>query len=71
MNSNLRKWGFLSSIPMVLAAGPLLGYVIGNFLDRKLKTPPWFLVVFLVLGFTASVRETVRLIDRARKEDER
>lgn len=40
------------SIPMTLIAGPLLGWLIGAWLDRLLGTGHW-LIVMIVLGTVA------------------
>lgn len=64
----LKQIGYVTMIPTVLAAGPMLGFFIGNFIDSKFKTAPWFLVIFVLLGFGASIKETIRLIQRAKKE---
>lgn len=66
----LKQVGYVTMIPTVLAAGPMAGFFIGNFIDSKFKTAPWFLVVFVLLGFGASIKETIYLIERAKKEGE-
>lgn len=53
------------SIPMLLAAGPMVGYFLGQFLDEHWHSAPWGLVSGLVIGLLAAVRETIRLIRRA------
>ncbi len=53
-----------TSIPFVLLGGPVVGFFIGSFLDRKLNSGKLFLVIFLVLGFTAAVKETIQIIKR-------
>lgn len=65
-----KQIGYVTMIPMALAAGPLAGFFIGNFIDSKFKTAPWFLVIFVLLGFGASIKETIYLIERAKKESE-
>jgi ATP synthase protein I len=41
-------------------AGVLVGAAIGWLIDRWLKTSPWGLIVFLLLGFAAGVLNVVR-----------
>jgi ATP synthase protein I len=65
----LRQIGYLTVIPILLAVGPILGYFIGNFLDKKLRTQPYLMIVFIVLGFVASGREVYQLIKKAYKEN--
>jgi F0F1-type ATP synthase assembly protein I len=44
---------------------PIAGLLIGRFIDRKLDTQPAFIIVFLVLGFAAGVREVAIVLKRA------
>jgi ATP synthase protein I len=50
---------------MLMAVGPILGYYIGNFLDKKLNTDPYLMVVFIFLGFVASGKGVYNLIKKA------
>jgi ATP synthase protein I len=43
-----------------LVAGVLVGALIGLALDHWLGISPWGLIVFLLLGFAAGVRNVVR-----------
>ena len=45
-----------------LVAGVLVGAGIGWALDRWLGISPWGLIVFLLLGFAAGVRNVVRAV---------
>jgi F0F1-type ATP synthase assembly protein I len=56
-------------IPILLAVGPILGYFIGNFLDKKLGTDPYLMILFIVLGFIASGREVYQLVKKAYQEN--
>lgn len=47
-----------------LVAAVLVGGVFGYFLDRWLGTTPWLLLGFLLLGFYAGVRNTMRTYQR-------
>ena len=49
-----------------LVAGVLVGAVIGWALDRWLGISPWGLIVFLLLGFAAGVRNVVRAVQPGR-----
>ena len=55
----------------MLGVGPLLGYFAGHWLDQKFKSDPWFLIIFVILGFAASIRYTVRLLRMAQREMDR
>lgn len=67
---NLRTVGLLGAIPMLIGIGPLIGYVIGNWLDGKLGTGPYLMIVFIALGFGAAVKETIKIIKEANREPE-
>ena len=45
-----------------LVAGVVVGAGIGWLLDRWLGISPWGLIVFLLLGFAAGVRNVVRAV---------
>ena len=46
-----------------LVAGVLVGAFVGWALDRWLGISPWGLIVFLLLGFAAGVRNVVRAVN--------
>ncbi|MDD5691751.1 MAG: AtpZ/AtpI family protein [Candidatus Omnitrophica bacterium] len=50
------------SIPFEIAAGPFIGYFIGVFLRDKFGVHRYFIYVFIVLGFIASISNTVMII---------
>jgi len=58
------------SIPMLLLTGSLVGYFIGFWLDGQWGTDPWLTVVFIVLGFVAGVRETIRIIKLIQRDED-
>ena len=60
----LRQIGAVTTIPMVFAAGPLVGYVIGAWGDLRLGTDPWGKIIFVLLGFAASLRQVISIIRR-------
>ena len=63
--STYRQIGILTTIPFLLAVGPILGYYIGDFLDKKLNTTPYLMILFIVLGFVASGKGVYDLIKKA------
>jgi len=65
-----RQLGILTTIPLLLAVAPMIGYYAGAWLDERLGTGPFLMVVFLLLGFGAGIRETVSLIRKAGKAAE-
>lgn len=68
-NSQLfKQLATFGAIPMLLAFGPLIGYLIGNWLDEWLGTKPFLMVAFIVLGFVASGKEVYNLVRRVSKD---
>ena len=43
----------VGTIGLHMVSGPLVGVVIGYFLDRWLETSPWFKLIFLFIGIGA------------------
>ncbi len=63
--SAYRQVGILTTIPILMAVGPILGYYIGDFLDRKLDTAPYLMVIFIFFGFAAAGKGVYNLIKKA------
>lgn len=55
-----------SSIGIQLVLSTFVGFAIGYFLDKMLRTSPWLTVIFLIIGIIAGFRELLRV---ARKQD--
>ena len=66
----LRSAGLLLAIPTLLIVSPLVGFFLGNWLDRRFHTPPWLTILGLILGFAAGARETYLIYRRAMAEEE-
>ena len=64
-----RQIGLLSSIPFILALAPIVGFLLGKFLDQKFRTQPWLSLILLALGFVAGVRETIKIVKLSQQED--
>jgi F0F1-type ATP synthase assembly protein I len=60
-----RQVALLTSIPMILLFGPLVGYFIGDFLDQLFGTSPWLMIIFTAMGSLSGVKQTITLIKRA------
>lgn len=69
-SDGLRTAGLLLAIPTLLIVSPLVGFWIGDWLDRRLKTGPWLGIVGLVVGFAAAGRETYLIYRRYQAEEE-
>jgi F0F1-type ATP synthase assembly protein I len=65
----VKQASVFTTIPMLLVAGPLIGYVIGNFLDKKLGTQPYLMAVFVILGFVVSGQQIYQMIKKFSPKD--
>jgi F0F1-type ATP synthase assembly protein I len=63
--STYRQIGILTTIPFLLAVGPILGYYIGDFLDKRLNTTPYLMILFIIMGFIASGKGVYDMIKKA------
>ena len=67
--SDLYKWikigGLLSFLPFVLGAGPIAGYFLGSYLEKKFSLSPYVSIALITIGFMASLRETIRIVKLA------
>ena len=61
----------VTTIPMIFAAGPLVGYAIGYWIDARFGTDPWGKVGIALLGFVASLKQVVAVIRRWIQETEK
>ena len=61
----IRQVGLLTTIPVMLLSGPLIGFLVGNYIDKRFGTAPWFMILFVCLGFVASIRQTIAIIKKA------
>ena len=61
-NARAMSYGFRMVADMIAAV--IVGGVIGYAIDYWLGTKPWFLLIFLALGFVAGVRNTMRSYQR-------
>jgi F0F1-type ATP synthase assembly protein I len=64
-----RIWGLVSFIPVVMAAGPIAGYFLGEYLERKFGFAPYLSISLVALGFIAAAREVVRILRLINKSD--
>jgi F0F1-type ATP synthase assembly protein I len=52
-----------TTIPFALASGPVTGWLVGGWLDRKYDTSFW-LITLILLGTVAGLTMTIRLLSR-------
>jgi hypothetical protein len=58
----IRIAGILSYIPLILVTGPFVGYMIGEYLEKKMGFSSYLPLVLAALGFISSVIEMVRIL---------
>lgn len=51
--SGKSKWVEYSSVGLMFPASIIVGFFIGHFLDKWLKTDPWLTLVFILYGIAA------------------
>lgn len=61
---DFRKMAAVSSLTLILPSSIVVGLIIGYFLDRWLKTAPWMLLVWTVLGVISGITNLLRGIKR-------
>jgi F0F1-type ATP synthase assembly protein I len=50
-----RLMAVFGSAGFTIVAATLLGFVVGHWLDNRIKTTPLFMIALLLLGFLAAV----------------
>lgn len=60
----MRQLGVFLTIPFVLAVPPVLGWLLGGWIDQFFGTEPIFMYVLILLGIVAGFREVYRIITR-------
>ena len=65
--ANWRLLGLGMTLLGLLVAGPVVGYLVGDWLDRKLGTG-WLTWVCLVIGFAAAGRQIYLIARRIQQE---
>ena len=58
-----------SSVGLELGLAVLLGVLFGMWLDRRLGTEPWLMLVGLGLGLVAGFRNVMRAVARAERDE--
>ncbi len=67
----IRKTGFLLTIPFIMAAGPLTGYFIGDYLAHRFQWPSFVILLCMGFGFIAAIQEIIKIIRLTVKEDDK
>ena len=69
--SVLRELGKYGALGLEMAISVVIGMGVGWWLDRKLGTAPWLMVVWLGFGFAAGVRSLWRSAKKMEREMEK
>ncbi len=58
------------AIPGLMAACPLVGFFLGEWVDQRFKCAPWGKIIGVFLGLAAGAVETTKIIRRISVDDE-
>ena len=45
-----------------IVAPPIIGILIGNFIDNRFQTSPWFTLILLLLGIASGIFSLFKLV---------
>ncbi len=62
--ADLKKLAEISSLVMILPSSIAVGLAIGYLLDRWLKTAPWMLLTWMLLGVASGLLNLFRGVRR-------
>lgn len=57
-----RDIGNYTLIPMMMVVGPVMGYLVGHWVENRFGGEPWFGVGGVVFGLAAAVRQIVIML---------
>ena len=57
----MRRYLRFSTVGLELGLSVIIGLVVGQWLDARLGTEPWLLILFLLFGMVAGFRSVYRL----------
>ena len=60
---------FIGSFGLMMGASILIGYYLGSYIDRKLGTSPWFMLVFLILFIVGAFVKFIQSIKEINDND--
>ena len=66
---SLRAVMFIGSFGLMMGASILIGYYLGSYIDRKLGTSPWFMLVFLILFIVGAFVKFIQSIKEINDND--
>ncbi|HLZ08435.1 MAG TPA: AtpZ/AtpI family protein [Chloroflexota bacterium] len=59
------SFALVSQLGLTMVVSILIGLVAGQWIDARLGTSPWALVVLLLVGIAAGIFGVVRLVSRS------
>jgi len=59
------------AIPTVIIVAPMIGFGVGYWVDGKLGSSPYLMILGIILGFGAAARETYQIIKRYQALEEK
>jgi len=65
-NKFSNQFAMATELPFILVGAVLLGGALGFFLDRRLHTKPFLMLLFGALGFFGGVRDILRRLPGSR-----
>ena len=57
------------TVGLEMGSSVVIGLLIGIYLDKFLKTPPWMTIIFLVYGIIAAFRVILRVAKESKQEE--
>jgi hypothetical protein len=73
--ADIYRWikigGLLSFLPFVLVAGPIAGFYIGAYLEKRFSLPAYVSIALITVGFIGSFMEAVKVVKIALKTQEK
>jgi ATP synthase protein I len=67
--TDFRRLAELSSTALVLPSSIAIGLFFGYWLDKRLGTAPWLLLVFMLLGVVSGLLSLFRIIRKQMKDE--
>jgi ATP synthase protein I len=61
----LKQLALATELPFLVAAGAVVGGLVGYFLDHWLHTKPYLMIILGALGFFAAVRDMLRRLNKS------
>ncbi|MEA1980233.1 MAG: AtpZ/AtpI family protein [candidate division Zixibacteria bacterium] len=68
--TNYRQVSLLALVPTILLVAPLIGFFIGQWLDKKFDTEPILMTIGVFLGFGSAGIEIYKLVKKSQRMEE-